>query len=209
MLQRCCPACTKRHAQLIDPKCPVCLGAGVLRLGPAAVALHEPEIVSQAVAIALEAEARDIDFKLTYSDDRMTPLRNTVKQLIDAGILMHGIRLPQVTPVEKIAKSKTPSELAARLTDVIIVDVDAKLIDAPSYTYQPGERPNARGLPLLSAAGHPSHLARIADPAEPGEETSERVMRRTIEQRRARVLAEAVPETLRLKRRNRKKAESK
>lgn len=175
-------------------------------MGPAAIALHEPEVVSQAIAIALEAEARDIDFKLTYSDDRLTPLRNTVKQLIDAGILMHGIKLPSVKPVEKIKQSKTPSELAARLTDVIIVDVDEKLVEAPSYTYQPGERPNARGLPLLSAAGHPSHLARITDPAEPGEETSDVVMRRSAQQRQARILVSAVPETLRLKQRNRKKA---
>lgn len=206
MLMRCCPACTKRHAQLIDPKCPVCLGAGVLRLGPAAIALHEPEIVSQAVAIALEAEARDIDFKLTYSDDRLTPLRNTVKQLIESGILMYGIRVPSITPVAAIEHSDTAAELAARLTEVIIVDVDEKMSNAPACQYDIGDRPNATGLPTLSAAGYPSHLARITDPAEPGEDTSERIMRRTIEQRRARVLAEAVPETLRLKQRNRKKA---
>lgn len=206
MLTRCCPACTKRHAQLIDPKCPVCLGAGVLRMGPAAIALHEPEVVSQAIAIALEAEARDIDFKLTYSDDRLTPLRNTVKQLIGAGILSHGIRIPSAQPIEQIKQSATAVELAARMTDVIIVDVDEKLIDAPSYQYAPGDRPNARGLPLLSAAGHPSHLARITDPAEPGEETSTIVMRRTAQQREARILVQAVPETLRLKQRNRKKA---
>ncbi|ALF01276.1 hypothetical protein FDH47_gp65 [Arthrobacter phage Brent] len=201
---RACPACIKRYAQLIDPACPVCLGAGVLRLGPAALALHEPAVVSQAVAIALEAEARDIDLKLTLSDDRTTPLRNTVKQLIDAGILAYGIKIP--TAVHKpVDKSETPEELAARLTEVIIVDVDAKLINAPTYEYRADERPNARGLPLLSANGHPSHLARVADPAEPGESTAERVVSRGVQARRARVLVEAMPETIRLKQRPRRK----
>ncbi|QWY81975.1 hypothetical protein SEA_SICARIUS2_70 [Arthrobacter phage Sicarius2] len=201
---RCCPACTKRTAQLIDPACPVCLGSGVVRLGPAALALHEPVVVSQAIAIALEAEARDIDLKLTYSDDRLTPLRGTVKQLIDAGIMQTGIRLP-AAHVPQISRSSTPEELAGKLTDVIIVDVDAKLVDAPSFEYKLGDRPNARGLPLLSANGHPSHLARITDPVEPGDETGPRVAQRSAQQRQARVLVEAVPEVLRLKQRNRRK----
>ncbi|ASR80622.1 hypothetical protein SEA_ZARTROSA_70 [Arthrobacter phage Zartrosa] len=196
---RCCPACTKRHAQLVDPKCPVCRGAGVVRLGPAALALHEPEVVAHAVAIALEAEARDIDLKLTRSDDRLTPLRNTVKALTEAGILDYGIRIP--TAVQKVVeKSHTAEELAARLTEVIIVDVDAKLINAPACEYDPHDRPNARGLPTLSANGHPSHLAQLTDPAEIGESTAERHTRRSTQQRRAQMLVAAVPETIKIKR---------
>ncbi|UGL61956.1 hypothetical protein SEA_EASTWEST_73 [Arthrobacter phage EastWest] len=206
-MHRCCPACTRRHAQLIDPRCPICGGTGVLRLGPAALALHEPEVVSQAVAIALEAEARDVDLKLTYSDDRLTPLRGTMKQLIDAGILLQGgLKLPNQKS-KQLPKADTARDLAAQITDVIIVETDDVLINAPHYEYSAHERPNARGLPALSANGHPSHLARVTDPAEPGASTSEIVAGRATQRRQATILARAVPETVKLKKRNRKRAE--
>ncbi|ASR78098.1 hypothetical protein SEA_TIMINATOR_69 [Arthrobacter phage Timinator] len=201
---RSCPACTKRQAQLVDPKCPICQGRGVLQLGPAALAHNDAVVVSQAVAIALEAEARDIDLKLTRSDDRISPLRSTIRALQEAGVLDgFGISFP--TTVHKaVDKSEDPEQLARQLTEVIIVDVDARLIDAPHCEYDIGDRPNAYGLPPLSANNHPSHLARVTDPAEVGGSTAEQVVTRAAQARRARVLVSAVPETLRIKQRNRK-----
>ena len=175
-----------------------------MELGPAALANNEPVVVSAAIAIALEAEARDIDLKLTRSDDRISPLRHTIRALQEAGVLgFTGITYPPLVH-KPVDKSDDAEQLARQLTEVIIVDVDAKLIDAPHCEYDIDDRPNAHGLPPLSANNHPSHLARVTDPAEIGENTAERVMTRAAQARRARVLVSAVPETLKIKQRNRK-----
>lgn len=207
---RTCPACQTRHAGLVDPDCVVCSGAGVLQLGAAALSIYEPEVVAQAVAIALEAVARDADNRLTYGDDRIGPIRDTVRDLQAAGLLGGPPPPPPQNKPRKRPRKRSgdgryvletePSKLAAECVQVTIDDLDARLITADPYRYREDDRPNARGLPLLSANGHPSHLARITDPEEPGNSTMATVRARRRETLNARTLLAAIPETLYLKR---------
>jgi hypothetical protein len=50
-----------------------------------------------------------------------------------------------------------------------------------------------RGLPLLSAAGHPSHLARIEDPQDSHASTSQDVTDRARRKRQATIVVATVP----------------
>lgn len=202
-MKRLCPACSVRHAKLVDVDCVVCQGAGTLELGEAALAFHEPDVVSIAVGIALEAYARTIDVSLTLSDDRPAALRATVKQLADAGIIDRPARR-RVTR-EPLRAAESARELAGSVTLVSLRPSDESLPDAPAFAYQVGDRPNARGLPLLSSEGYPSHLARVIDPTEPGRDTAAHLTDRKSAERQAAVIVKAVPETIRIKTRNRRK----
>ncbi len=53
-----CPGCVVRAGRLIIPECPVCEGAGVIRLGRPALAYDTPVAVSRAITIVLEDAAR-------------------------------------------------------------------------------------------------------------------------------------------------------
>lgn len=66
--RRLCPVCAARVGQLVDQECRFCLGAGLIDLGAAAVRIHEPVAVAEAVAIALSQAA---------SEDTMTMLAVT------------------------------------------------------------------------------------------------------------------------------------
>jgi hypothetical protein len=211
MITRCCPACSKRHAQLINANCPICKGYGTVTLGTAALSLHEPATVSTAVEIALEAAARTIDTTLTLSDDRSGTLRDAMTMLTDSGIVDHpGARktahkvrhlrlVPDEAPVITVAAGYVPTVTAR----------DAVLALAPAYQYAEHERPNARGLPVLSAAGHPSHTARIADPMTPGTDTAETARQRRTQARAAVVLVEAAPKVISIKARQKAKQAAK
>lgn len=190
-----CPACVRRYAHLINPDCAVCGGAGRLQLGAAALADNEPAVVARAIAIALEAEARDIELKIDHGDDKLVPLRGTMGLLYDSGILGRTS-----SPV-KFTRRPTAAKLAAQLTEVPVLPVDETLIEAKPHQYGRNDRPNARGLPLLSASGHPSHLARITDPAEVGGNTARTVMTREVEGRAAVRLAAAAPQAIKMRKR--------
>lgn len=201
MITRCCPACSKRHAQLISSNCPVCGGYGTVTLGTAALSLHEPATVSIAVEIALEAAARLIDTTLTLSDDRLGPLQATMTLLTDAGITDHpGTRktthrtrhlaaVPDLDEALEVAAEYVPTTTRR----------DATLALAPAYEYAEHERPNARGLPILSANGHPSATARITDPMTVGNDTAETHRQRASQHRSATVLVEAAPKVISIK----------
>jgi hypothetical protein len=201
---RCCPACSKKHAQLISPNCPVCQGYGTVTLGAAALSMHEPATVSTAVEIAIEAGARTIDTKLTLSDDRVDPLRLVMETLADAGIIgaptagrskaLAPRRHLHAVPDDAVSSVQLAAEYMPTVTAR-----DAVLAAAPAYVYAEHERPNARGLPVLSANGHPSHTARITDPMTPGNDTAQTYRDRRSQARSAAILVDAAPTVINIK----------
>lgn len=203
-MKRLCPACSVRHAKLIDPGCSVCQGVGTVTLGEAALAFNDPDVVSIAVGVALEAYARTIDKALTLSDDRLGPMRATVKQLVDAGLIDRPARARKQR--EPLAPAESPRKLAGSVAAVSVTEGDERLQSAPPFAYSIGDRPNARGLPLLSSEGYPSHLARVVDPAEPGRDTSAHLVARKSAERRAYVVVRAAPEAVKIKTRKRRNA---
>lgn len=218
-MRRLCPACTARRNTLVDPECVICEGTGILPLGEAALSIYSPDVVAEAVHLALEAAAREADQQLTLSDDRDAPLRHAVVLLHDAGIIgRQEHTAPPVPPAPRPKRIRprkrdtagqyvievTPSELAQQAVQTELLPLDISLCGAPLYTYTEHERPNARGLPVLSANGHPSHLARLADPTEAGSDTRAECRMRRADHRHAVALVEAQPEAAR--RRNRKLA---
>ncbi|WNN96024.1 hypothetical protein SEA_HIRKO_74 [Arthrobacter phage Hirko] len=201
MITRCCPSCARRHAQLISSNCPVCGGYGTVTLGAAALSLHEPATVSVALEIALEAAARVIDTALTLSDDRLSPIAETMTLLTDAGIIDHpGTRKTthRVRHLRLVTDDAPAVDLAAEYVPTV-TPRDAALALAPAYVYAGHERPNARGLPILSANGHPSSTARITDPMPPGNDTADTARQRASQRRSATVLVEAAPKVISIK----------
>jgi len=163
--------------------------------------LHEPATVSTAVEIALEAAARHIDTTLTLSDDRIGPIAATMTLLVDAGIIDHpGTRRTahKVRHLAAVPDLDTALEVAAEYVPTTTAR-DATLALAPAYEYAEHERPNARGLPILSANGHPSATARITDPMTPGNDTAETARQRASQRRSATVLIEAAPKVISIK----------
>lgn len=196
MHARCCPACSKRYAQLISSNCPVCEGAGYVVLGAAALSLYEPATVSRAVSLAVEAEARQIEAETTLSDDRAGKLRASLRVLVNAGLIAEPKTPRRVKATRHLRAvpdlpAAAPADVAASYADV--EPIDEALIDAEPYEYQIGERPNVRGLPTLSAAGHPSSTARLADPMPVGTDTGAVARQRGEQGRAALVLVKAAP----------------
>lgn len=212
MITRCCPACSTRHAQLISSNCPVCQGYGTITLGAAALSMHEPATVSIAVAIAVEAGARQIDTQLTLSDNRVDPLRLVMDTLTDAGIIDQptaGRSLNRRRHLRSVPDNAVTSrDLAAEYVPSV-EPIDDTLAHAPAYQYAEHERPNARGLPVLSANGHPSHTARIADPMTPGNDTAHTHRQRRAQTRSATILVAAAPNVVNIKARQAAKAAQK
>jgi hypothetical protein len=166
--------------------------------------MHEPATVSTAVEIAIEAGSRTIDTKLTLSDDRIDPLRLVMETLADAGIINMPTsgRSKALAPRRRLHlvpdNAVSPLDLAAEYVPTA-TERDHTLTAAPAYTYQEHERPNARGLPVLSANGYPSHTARITDPMTPGNDTAETHRQRRNQHRNAVVLVEAAPKVVSIK----------
>ncbi|UKH48350.1 hypothetical protein SEA_LILMAC1015_64 [Arthrobacter phage Lilmac1015] len=196
---RLCPSCIARRARLVAEDCPVCEGAGVLRLGPAALKIHDPDVVSRASAIVLEAVARRAEEIAETPADAVPAVRAAVGLLVESGLLAG----PEASPLPRVpgaGRTASPATLAAAASPVPVLPVDWILTEAPAYHYLPGDRPNARGLPVLSDDGHPSHLARVTDPAEPGASTAEAARHRKARARHAATLATAVPHIIEIKR---------
>lgn len=199
MITRCCPSCSKRHAQLINPNCPVCEGYGTITLGQAALSMHEPATVGLAVEIAIEAAARTIDTTLTLSDDRVAPLRAVVGTLTGAGVLdQPAVRRTTHKPRHLHLVADNVVEIATGYVPTA-QPIDRTLAAAAPYQYEASERPNARGLPILSANGHPSHTARLTDPMTPGNDTAATAAERRLQARSAAILVEAAPRVVTLK----------
>jgi hypothetical protein len=192
----------------VNTNCPVCKGFGTVTLGAAALSLHEPATVATAVEIAIEAAARTIDTTLTLSDDRLAPLRDVMTMLCDSGIVEHaGTRKTahKVRHLRLVTDDTVAVEAAATFIPTV-TPRDAVLALAPAYVYAEHERPNARGLPIMSAAGHPSHTARITDPMTPGNDTAETSRTRRQQARAAGILVAAAPKVVHIKARKAAKA---
>ncbi|QGZ17100.1 hypothetical protein HYQ19_gp001 [Arthrobacter phage DrYang] len=209
-MRRVCPACSRRTAELVDPDCTVCRGAGFLTLHPAALTIYEPAVVAEAVGLALESSARHIETVTTLSDNRRTMLAVSVSDLVTARI----IEEPGTAPVEPPAAPAppptgrrrrrkhesanqlsfgTPEILAEGATQKPAKPYDGAVLAAPAHHYDKDDRPLMRGLPVLSAAGHPSHLARIEDPQDAYASTSEDYAARSRRTRQATIVVAAVP----------------
>lgn len=215
-MYRLCPACTNRRNQLVDPECVACDGHGRLQLGEGALALYTADVVAEAVVLGLEAKAREADQMLTLSDDRGAVVREAVSMMLTAGVLapqesLAALTLPPAPPpyrrtrkrdtAGRYAQEFTPSAVAEHCVQTELFPLDETLAHAEVFVYQEEDRPNARGLPVLSANGHPSHLARVADPMEPGNDTMAECRLRHSEHLRAQALVEAIPEAVRIKNR--------
>jgi hypothetical protein len=155
--------------------------------------------VSRAAAIVLEAVSRRAEEVGGPGEDLVPAVRGAVGLLVESGLLAgpEGHLLPAVPGGGHTA---SPASLAAATSPVPVLPIDWILTEAPTYQYDAGDRPGARGLPILSDDGHPSHLARIVDPAEPGAATAEAVTVRQSTARHAATLAAAVPHTIQIKR---------
>lgn len=148
-----------REARLVATDCTICLGVGTVNLGRSAVQEFGPAVVALAVGAALEAVARAVDTPGVPNGAQRAALADTMTLLENVGITGPGAA-PKAT-------RQTPDSLAAAAIGRPVEPLDVVLPEAAAYRYGPGERPGARGLPVLSADGHPSHLARICDPADP------------------------------------------
>lgn len=196
MSARLCPACIHRRGRVIAADCPVCSGQGVLVLGHAAKVSGDVE-ASYAVAIVLEAAARDLE-KRTARDaqKREQETRQTLASVLQA--------LRRAGVLEGSASrtaSGTATDIAQNVSLVPIRPLDWTLIDAQSYAYGYTDRPLSRGMPVLSADGHPSHLARVCDPADPLTPTGADAQTRAQQRRSGAVLAAAAAEQKRKGRR--------
>lgn len=189
-----CPACVRRRQNVIDPDCVICQGAGTLEMGEAALQSYSPEVVAEAILLTLEAKARAGDQGLTLSDDRLHGIRAGLIELQDAGILSNtrGIS-PRLSPalLADRAAARPALRLASRVVQEQLDGLDAILANATPHEYTEEDRPGGRGLPLLSRDGHPSHLARLTDPADPQGDTRDQVRQRRADRRRATVLSRA------------------
>lgn len=209
-MKRVCPACSRRTAELVDPDCTVCRGEGFLILHPAALTMYEPSVVAEAVGMALESVARNIEAVTTLSDNRRAKLAISVTDLVTARIIQEPgtdhVPTPAPAPLPTPGRRRrrkhesanqlsfcAPDILAESATQTPTAPYDAAVLAAPKHRYGADDRPLMRGLPLLSADGHPSHLARIEDPQDAYASTSEDAAARSRRTRQATVVVAAVP----------------
>lgn len=158
-MNRLCPACLTRAARLVAADCPICDGAGTIPLGPKAVDAFGAESTSLAVSAALEAVGRAVDEPGVPNSSQRAALADTMRLLEASGLAGPADVQTHLQPA--------PGSLAAAAIGRPVQPLDVTLPEAPSYRYGANENPGKRGLPVLSADGHPSHIARICDPADP------------------------------------------
>lgn len=209
-MRRVCPACSRRTAELVDPDCTVCQGEGFLILHPAALTMYEPSVVAEAVGLALESSARHIETTTTLSDNRRAKLAVSVTDLVVARIIQEPGSAPIETPAPPAPPTPgrrrrrkhesanqlsfaSPEILAEGATQTPGKPYDGPVLAAPAHHYDKDARPLMRGLPVLSAAGHPSHLARIEDPQDAYASTSDDYQTRARRTRQATIVVAAVP----------------
>lgn len=126
-------------------------------------------------------------------------LREGRRALIDAGLLASeedAVPVPEGDP-PRDAQRLTQHATGEQPT---LFDIRVAAHHIPTHQYTPDERPRARGLPVLSDAGHPSATQMITDPADPFGDTRRDTTQQRADHRQARVLAAAVPEVVRRKR---------
>ena len=212
-----CPACARRAAEIVTLDCPVCAGDGVLHLHPAAVDLYSVPVVAEAVRIALEAAARTIDDGTLLSFPQADLLADKVSDLVTGRLIYFpepaSAQAPVLAPVVPLRRSRRklqpapdqpiltaflePVDLAAELGGT---PLDAVLINAEPIQYGIDDKPLMRGLPVVSANGHPSSLARICDPVDQLVSTRSVVTSNQTVARQANVLVTALPKAVKRRR---------
>jgi hypothetical protein len=191
-----CPGCAHRIAHIIALDCPVCAGAGLLQLHPAALEIYDSESVAQAVTIALEAIARNIDESTILIDARADLLADQVSELAAARLIYfaddpdRGIEFELAALQDPVYEPETADPLEL-ITGFSPAPMDAVLAAAEPFEYAAEDRPMMRGLPVTSEAGHPSSLARICDPVDQLEKTSDKALRVKRRVREANVLVKS------------------
>lgn len=187
-----CPACRHRENGVIETTCIVCDGIGIIYLADAALTIYPAQVVAEAVTITLEAAARLGDTETSLTDDRLKPVRAALIELRDAGILDAETTTLTRALASKAGAAHPAKALAVEVLQEPILTIDTVLPFAKPHEYEWTDRPGARGLPVLSRAGHPSSLARLTDPADPFADTATTVRQRHRKRREAHDLAEAV-----------------
>lgn len=217
-----CPACARRTDEIVELDCAVCAGAGILRLHPAAVEMYTIRVVAQAVRVALEAAARVIDDGTLLSAPQADLLADKVADLVTGRLIyfpeetVSAVDRPEpvlapVIPIRRARRGKlTPAPDQPKLTEWLTpvelaaehgaTALDAALVHAEPISYTSEDRPLMRGLPVVSAAGHPSSLARICDPVDQLLSTRTTVTSNQTVARQATVLVTALPKAVKRRR---------
>jgi hypothetical protein len=189
--KRVCPACARRTSELVEPSCPVCRGAGVITLHPAAVEVYGPEAASEAVLVALEASARMLDTPGMKHADKTKELAKRVLTLAAGRLIDCPPELPFRRGATILPEDPTPEDIAAYHGDDLPEDFDHVVALGIRYEYESTDRPLSRGKPVLSASGHPSSLARLVDPVDEYRDTGDIVRERRLRSFQAITMATA------------------
>lgn len=179
MTRRVCPACARRSSELVEPSCPVCRGAGIITLHPAAVEVYGAEAASEAVLVALEASARMLDTPGLSHAEKTRELAERVLTLAAGRLIDCPPELPyRRGTAQHLPTEPTPEDIAAFHGDDLPEDFDHVVANGIRYEYDTTDRPLSRGKPVLSASGHPSSLARLIDPADEYRDTGDVIRER-------------------------------
>lgn len=194
-----CPACVRTTDQLLRSDCPLCHGDGFLKLGTAVVALYGNRVAAEAVRLSLEVIARSIITTTTLSDDRKALLVERSRVLVEAGLLAPSTTTPPA--------GGTPAGICETVTGYQPTLFDMRVADTAlePYVYGERDRPRARGLPVLSASGHPSAVQMITDPCDPFGSTMDDVKEQARVVRKARIIADVAGDVAKRKQRRRVK----
>lgn len=197
--RRTCPACARRYAGLIDPDCPICQGTGALSLGAAALAQTTPPAAARAVELFLEASARRARATLPLAALRPA-LEAAVDEARHAGLLAdrfetgppaHARISDQAGSVDELDALRTARRAGAEVDDRDRAALHPRAT-APLHL----ARPNPAAVPVLSANGHRSQLARTADPIHPLDSVVELDLAHRADAHAARVLALAAEDLI-------------
>lgn len=140
---------------------------------------YSPDVLCETILLALEGKARAADLDGSLSDNRLQSIYDTLDQLRATGILDDTAPMPAALLQPRRDSTDPAPLLAAAVVQDTITGLDRVLASANRYEPGPGERPRQAGLPVLSASGHPSSLARLTDPANPlGNTAAQRGARR-------------------------------
>ncbi len=158
---------------LVEPDCPICAGAGVLELGRPALSIHHPDVVADAIELALEAAARA---SMTATPaTAQAALRDRVAALRTAGLIAKtgtptapATGAPPGRPSGFLDCHTQARQLADTLPGAETAAGDRAHLDAPPIDWTPYERPlDVGGIPGFSCGGYICAIARATDPYDP------------------------------------------
>ena len=171
---RLCPGCARRDTMLIDPLCVICDGRGTLTLGKAALSMYYPDVVSEAIELALEAAARRA--LSSNPTTGLDGLRECMRQLRKARVVAPPAGPFPVTvtstasrPADWADQRRQASHLAGGILDSKPERDDrVRLVAPPDPEWALSGKPlDVSSIPGFSSAGFICALARAADPYDP------------------------------------------